>query len=94
MNRKSGGPGRHTSDVEVTNVSLHGFWIMLEERERFLSFDAFPWFRQATIGELTNDERCAPGHLRWPMLDIDVAVESIDDPENYPLVSKATVTRP
>jgi len=94
MNRKSGGPGRHTSDVEVTNVSQHGLWIMLDERERFLSFDAFPWFRQATIGELTNVVLCAPGHLRWPALDIDVAVESIDDPDSYPLVSKATITRP
>jgi hypothetical protein len=94
MNKKSGGPGRHTSDVEVTNVSQHGLWIMLDERERFLSFDAFPWFRQATIGELTNVVLCAPGHLRWPALDIDVAVESIDDPDCYPLVSKATLTRP
>jgi hypothetical protein len=94
MKRKSGGPGRHTSDVEVTNVSQHGLWIMLDERERFLSFDAFPWFRQATIGELTNVVLCAPGHLRWPALDIDVAVESIDDPDSCPLVSKATLTRP
>jgi hypothetical protein len=86
--------GKITSDVEVTNVSQHGFWIMLDERERFLSFAAFPWFREATIGELTKVERCAPGHLRWPALDIDVAVESIDNPDGYPLVSKATVTRP
>jgi hypothetical protein len=94
MSRKSGGHGTRTLDVEVTNVSQHGLWIRLDERERFLSFDAFPWFRQATIEELTNVVLCAPGHLRWPALDIDVAVESIDDPDSYPLVSKASITRP
>jgi len=89
MSRKSDGPGTNTSTVEVTNVSKHGFWLILAERERFLAFDAFPWFRAATIEDLLNVELAAPGHLRWPALDVDLAVDSIDHPDDYPLVSNA-----
>ncbi len=86
---KSAPRGRSTSEVEVGNVSAHGFWLLVGRRERFLSFKDFPWFRDATIGQLTNVELPSPHHLYWPDLDIDVAVESLDHPERYPLVSRA-----
>jgi hypothetical protein len=89
MSRKSDGHGTSTSDVEVTNVSKHGFWVLHLKEERFLSFDLFPWFRRAAIGDLLRVEVAAPGHLRWPTLDIDLDLASIDRPEDYPLVSKA-----
>ena len=94
MSRKSGGHGTRTSAIEVTNVSKHGFWLILDEHERFLGFDAFPWFRAATIEDLVNVELAGPGHLRWPALDVDLAVDSIDRPGDYPLVSKRSVARP
>ena len=28
--------GRNTSPVEVTNVSVHGFWLFVGEREHFV----------------------------------------------------------
>jgi hypothetical protein len=28
--------------VEVTNISRHGFWILLDDRELFLPFEEFP----------------------------------------------------
>jgi len=80
--------GRATSDVEVTNVSPHGFWLLVGDAERFVSFGDFPWFRIATIGALANVVQQRPGHLYWPELDIDLAVESIEHPERYPLVSR------
>ncbi len=82
-------PGASTSAVEVTNVSRHGFWMLIEGRELYLPFADFPWFREAPIGKLTDV--CMPheGHLTWPQLDIDLAVESIEHPERYPLVSRA-----
>jgi hypothetical protein len=74
--------------AEVTNVSAHGFWILLADEELFLSFAQFPWFRNATIGALTHLEWPSPNHLYWPDLDIDLAVESIRHPEHFPLVSR------
>lgn len=81
--------GQGTSPVEVTNVSIHGFWLFVGERELFLSFAQFPWFRDAAIGAITNVQQPSPHHLYWPDLDIDLAVESIEHPEKYPLVSTA-----
>lgn len=85
---KSAARGKPISVVEVTNVSKHGFWLLLGERERFLPFEQFPWFRDVSIGQLCNVELAHPHHLFWPDLDIDLAVESIDHPERFPLVSR------
>jgi hypothetical protein len=79
--------------VEVTNVSPHGFWLLVEQREYFVPFKDFPWFRDATIAELMKVDLPSPHHLYWPRLDVDLAVESIDHPERYPLVSRAQPNR-
>ena len=80
--------GKRTSLVEVTNVSTNGLWLLLKEKEHFLPFDQFPWFRDASIAEVTNVTLPNHHHLHWPDLDIDLAVESLEHPEKYPLVSK------
>jgi hypothetical protein len=86
---KSATRGKPISVVEVTNVSKHGFWLVLGGHERFLAFEHFPWFRDVSIGQLCNVELPHPHHLYWPELDVDVAVESIDHPDRFPLVSRA-----
>ena len=86
---RSGQRGKPTSVVEVTNVSPHGLWLLLGDREFFLPFDKFPWFRDAPIAKLVRVELPSPDHLYWPGLDLDLAVESIEHPERFPLVSKA-----
>jgi len=58
-------------------------------KERFVSFEQFPWFRDAPIGHLVNAELPSARHLYWPDLDVDIAIDSIDHPERFPLVSKA-----
>jgi hypothetical protein len=86
---KSAAPGPSISPVEVTNVTPHGFWLFVGERELFLSFKEFPWFQEASVRQITHVELPSPHHLYWPELDIDLAVESIEHPEKYPLVSRA-----
>lgn len=88
---KSATLGTSTSEVEVTNVSKHGFWLLIHDREVFVSFEQFPWFKDAPIGKLLNVELSSPHHLYWPELDIDLAVESLYHPERFPLVSHAPV---
>jgi len=85
---KSAALGRNTSGVEVTNVSPHGFWLLLRSEELFVPFSEFPWFRDASIGEISHVELLSAEHLFWPELDVDLAVESIRDPSRFPLVSK------
>ena len=86
---KSAALGQSTSLAEVTNVSPHGFWLFVEERELFVPFNQFPWFQEASVREITNVQLPSPHHLYWPDLDIDLAVESIERPEKYPLMSQA-----
>ena len=78
-----------TRTVEVTNISTHGFWLFLGDRELFVSFKEFPWFREASVREIANVQLPRAHHLYWPELDVDLAVESIEHPEKYPLVSRA-----
>jgi hypothetical protein len=83
--------GANISPVEVTNISQHGFWLLLNEEELFLSFAEFPWFRDVAVGKILHIELPSPDHLYWPELDVDLAVESIRHPENFPLVSRLGV---
>lgn len=85
---KSAKHGTSTLDVELSNVSQHGLWLLIDESEHFLPFEDFPWFRDASIGQLATIERPAEEHLYWPELDVDLTLESIAHPEKYPLVSR------
>ena len=78
-------------EVEVTNVSNHGFRLLLGDEELFVPFAEFPWFKEAPVAKLLEVERPRPDHLYWPDLDVDLAVESIRHPENFPPVSRSGV---
>ncbi|PVE42560.1 DUF2442 domain-containing protein [Limnohabitans planktonicus] len=80
--------GITTSVAEVTNVSKHGFWLLLGDEELLVPFDQFPWFKQATVEQLTTVEWPTPDHLYWPQLDVDLSVSSIRRPQDFPLVSQ------
>ncbi len=81
-------PGAVTSEVEVSNISQHGFWLLLDGRELFLPFEEFPWFKRAPVETILRLERPQPGHLYWPDLDVDLSVDSIEYPERFPLKAK------
>ena len=81
-------PGTATSTVEVTNISKHGFWLLVDDRELFLAFEEFPWFKQAAVEAILKVDRPGPGHLHWPDIDVDLAIDSIEHPQRYPLRSQ------
>lgn len=80
--------GKGTSKTEVTNVSGHGIWLFSQDKEYFLSYDNFPWFKDAPIGKVLNVEEPTPGHFYWPDLDVDIGVKSIENPGRFPLKAK------
>ena len=88
MRKKSEKPGVAISGPEVTEVTPAGFRLLLEGRERFLSFQDFPWFEKAPAWKIRKVEQVGADHLYWPDLDIDLSVESIDSPRHFPLVWK------
>ncbi len=81
-------PGTDTSVPELTHVSGFGLWLLLDGEEFFLPFELFPWFRRVTIEQLSVIERPTSDHLYWPLLDVDLAVQSIRKPSDCPLVAK------
>ena len=80
--------GTNISPVEITNISQHGFWVLVNDEELFLPFSEFPWFRDVAVGNILHVELPSPNHLYWPDLDVDLAVESIRHPEHFPLISQ------
>lgn len=86
-------PGAHTLEVEVSLVSGKGFWLLLDNEELFVPYTEFPWFKQATVEQITTIERPSNSHLYWPLLDVDLAVASIRDPASFPLVSQPDGSR-
>lgn len=87
---KSATLGKDTSRAEVTNISKHGFWVLVADEELFVPFKEFPWFKDVLVSEILNVEWLQPHHLYWPDLDVDLDVESIRHPEKFPLISKGS----
>lgn len=81
-------PGTSTLPAEVSHVSHHGLWVLLDTEELFLPFEQFPWFRHVTIDQICSVVRPTADHLYWEQLDIDLSVQSIRDPAAFPLVAR------
>ena len=43
-----------TASVEVTHVSSHGVWLLAGDKEMFMPYDEFPWFKDAPVGKILN----------------------------------------
>jgi hypothetical protein len=67
------------------NVAIH----MVREREYFLPFEDFPWFRTATLDQLFEVQLLHEAHLYWPRLDVDLDLDRIKHPDKYPLIAEA-----
>jgi hypothetical protein len=80
--------GASTSEIEVSLVSSKGFWLLLGDEELFVSYAEFPWFKQVTVEAITTVERPSADHLYWPLIDVDLAVNSIRNPAAFPLISR------
>ncbi len=74
-------------ETEVTNISTHGLWILSNNKEFFLSYDDFPWFKNKTINDIIKVRSFGEGHLYWENLDIDLSLDIIEHPERFPLKS-------
>ena len=77
--------GIGTSEVEVTNISAQGIWLLVGTEELFLSYKEFPWFKNASVGKILKVRNPTPGHLYWPELDVDLRLETIRHPDRFPL---------
>lgn len=77
--------GKATSDVEITNIDMQGIWLLMHDKEFFLPFERFPWFRDATVGEIHNVRLEGDSELHWPDLKVRLPVTSIGTPTPIPV---------
>ena len=77
--------GKIIMKIEITHISANGIWILTGDRELFMSYKDFPWFKEAPVGKILNVEEPTPGHFYWPDLDIDLSVNIITNPGLFPL---------
>lgn len=82
---KSGNLGKSISGVDL-HTSPFGVWVLVQDTEYFLSYQDYPWFQEAKVSDLYNVELLHHTHLYWPSLDIDLGLDSLKNPEKYPLV--------
>jgi hypothetical protein len=80
--------GNVTSQTEVSGITTHGFWLLLDDEELFVPFEQFPWFRSASVEKIFHVEHPQPHHLYWPELDVDLDIASIKQPDLFPLISR------
>jgi hypothetical protein len=79
--------GKNVS-AEITHISSSGIWLLTRDKELFMAYEDFPWFKDTPVGKILNVEEPHPEHFYWPDLDADLTVESIEHPERFPLKAK------
>jgi hypothetical protein len=80
--------GSSTSEAEITHISKNGVWLLLADEELFMSFDDFPWFKDAPVAKILEVEWPSKDHLYWPSLDVDLSIESVRNPSKFPFKQK------
>ena len=77
--------GETISQPEITNISSYGVWLLSNDKELFMAFEDFPWFKDIPVGKILNVEEPTPGHFYWPDLDVDLSIDCIEHPDRFPL---------
>ena len=69
---------------QITSIENDGFWLLTNDGEFLVSFEQYPAFKNATIEQIFNFREHF-GDFYWEKLDIDIELEALKHPENYPL---------
>jgi len=79
--------GRNIS-VSVENITPFGIWLYAKEKEYFLSYQDYPYFKDQTLNSIQDVQLLHGYHLYWPELDVDLEIDNLENPEKYPLKSR------
>ena len=83
-------PNNKGIQAEVTNISVFGFWLLIENEEYFVPFADYPAFKQATIVQIYEMVVLSPTQFHWPELDIDIELTALQHPDKFPLQFQET----
>lgn len=71
--------------VSVENITPFGIWLFVKDKEYFLSYKDYPYFKDQTLKSIQNVKLLHGFHLYWPELDVDLELDNFENPEKYPL---------
>jgi len=86
---------KHGKDilVSVENITPFGIWLYVKEREYFLSYEDYPYFKEQTIKSIQKVQLLHGYHLYWPDLDVDLELDNLENPQKYPLQAHTDIHR-
>ncbi len=73
-------------EASVQGISAQGLWLFAAGKEYFLPHRDFPWFKGAKLEDVLAVETPSEGHFYWPAIDIDLDLESVEQPCNFPVL--------
>ena len=78
---------KHGKDISVSveNITPFGIWLYVKEKEYFLSYKDYPYFKNQILSAIQNVQLLHYYHLYWPELDVDLEIDNLEHPEKYPL---------
>ena len=74
--------------VSVENINSFGIWLFVKDKEYFIDYKQYPYFKDHTLKSIQNVALLHASHLFWPDLDIDLEIDNLENPEKYPLKDK------
>lgn len=80
-------------NVEVTFISKNGLILLVGDKEYYLSYGKFPWFKTASVSDVFDVQMKGRNRIRWEALDVDLNLSIITNPDAYPLIAKKQLVR-
>ena len=74
--------------VSIENITPYGIWLFVNEKEYFLSYQDYPYFKDQTFNSIQDVQLLHGYHLYWPELDVDLEIDNLENPGKYSLKSK------
>ena len=85
--------GKNILAYDGTNISRRGFWLLVNDKEFFISYSQYPEFLEMNLNQIFNVQSIDLIQFRWPDKDkdIDIDIESLETPESFPLHFKDNI---
>lgn len=72
--------------ASVSGITRFGIWILVNDFEYYLNYTEYPWFKKATVDQISNLKFKHNHHLSWPDINVEIELESLIHKEKYPLI--------
>lgn len=72
--------------VKVLTITQNGILLSIPQGDFFLNYTDYPWFRNAKVDDVFNVAMEGNDAVRWEELDVDLEIDSILHPEQYPVI--------